>query len=114
MGLLTRCGRTVFNLLPLRGRKRRPVKLCVLLFLSAAVFVFGMSGMCLLDSRMCAEEGGGEGEWPGQLRSREPAELYVSSMYTLYTVSLPTRCATRIIYIHVPYIGGEAKPRATP
>ena len=79
-----RCRRTVFNLLPLRGRKRRTAKLCLILFLSAVLFIFGMSGMCVLDSRMCTDDGG---EVLGQLRIRDPietAQYYVSFIFVIH------------------------------
>ena len=72
MGLLGQCGRTLFNLLPLRGRKRRLAKFLLILLLSALVFVFGISGACRLDSRLCA------GEWQGDSVERSRVEDYVS------------------------------------
>lgn len=55
MGLLVQFGRTLYNVLLLRGRRRR-AKLFLLIVLSMAFFVFAMRGMCLVDSRLCEEE----------------------------------------------------------
>ena len=80
MGLLGRCSRGVFNLLPLRGRKRRLVKLLVLLLLSAGLSVAVMSGPCVLGTGSCGEE---EGE--GNIKF-EIAKDYVSfHLYTEHT-----------------------------
>ena len=49
MMLLRQCGRTLFNVLLLRGR-RRLAKFLVVLLVSAFLFVFGVSGVCMLDS----------------------------------------------------------------
>ena len=55
MGLLVQFGRTLYNVLFLRGRRRR-AKLFLLIVLSMAFFAFAIRGMCLVDSRLCKEE----------------------------------------------------------
>jgi len=57
MGLWVQFGRTLYNVLFLRGRRRR-AKLFLLIVLSMAFFAFAMRGMCLVDSRLCKEEDG--------------------------------------------------------
>ena len=92
MPLLGRYGRTVFNLLPLRGRKRRLAKLLVVLLVSGMVFAFGMSGMCMLDIQQC----GGVGEMSESLqRTRDQLDMaYVSGVPVHYDVCAHVRvCA---------------------
>ena len=57
MGPLRQCWRAVFNLLPLRGRKRRLAKLLVVLLLSAAISLLVLNGACVPGTGRCGEEG---------------------------------------------------------
>lgn len=60
MNLLVQLGRTLYNVLLLRGRRRR-AKLLLLIVLSMAFFAFVMRGRCWIDSRLCKEEDGEHG-----------------------------------------------------
>lgn len=74
MRLLRQCGRTLFNVLLLRGR-RRLAKFLVVLLVSASLFVFGVSGVCTLDPQLCAE---GDGTIQRARGEFEVARDYVS------------------------------------
>ena len=79
------CWRAAFNLLPLRGKKRRLAKLLAVLLLSGALSLLVLRGGCVPGSGKCGE-GEGEGEGVGEevlerVRAEfEAARDYVSSL----------------------------------
>ena len=75
------CWRAAFNLLPLRGKKRRLAKLLAVLLLSGALSLLVLRGGCVPGSGKCGEgEGVGEEVLERVRAEFEAARDYVSSL----------------------------------